>query len=158
MDKRILLILNELMETSRDGEKGFNKSAEEVDDPQLKSVFLRQGRHCGEAAQELAEQIRKMGGEVESGGSVSGAIHRGWVDMKAALTGHDTAAILAETEKGEDYAKKVYKEALEEDLPADLRGLIERQYRGAIANHDEVRALRDAYRAGNRSGAAHGHL
>ncbi|MEO6079637.1 MAG: PA2169 family four-helix-bundle protein [Steroidobacteraceae bacterium] len=149
MDKRIKAVLNELMETSRDGEKGFNKSAEEVTDPQLKSAFLRQGRHCAEAARELAEQLRMMGGDVEDGGSVSGAIHRGWVEVKAAVTGHDTAAILAETERGEDYAKKVYKEALEEDLPADLRDLIERQYRGVIANHDEVRDLRDTYRSRN---------
>jgi uncharacterized protein (TIGR02284 family) len=149
MDKRLMLVVNELMETSMDGEKGFNKSAEEVSDPQLKSVFLRQGKHCGEAARELAEHIRQMGGDVEGGGSVSGAVHRGWVEVKAALTGHDTAAILAETERGEDYAKKVYKEALEEDLPADLRELIERQYRGVIANHDEVRDLRDAYRSRN---------
>jgi uncharacterized protein (TIGR02284 family) len=149
MDKRLMLVVNELMETSRDGEEGFNKSAEEVTDPQLKSVFRRQAEHCGEAARELAEQIRKMGGDVEGGGSVSGAVHRGWVEVKAALTRHDTAAILAETERGEDYAKKVYKEALEEDLPADLREIIERQYRGVIANHDEVRDLRDTYRSRN---------
>lgn len=149
MDKRIMLMVNELMETSRDGEKGFNKSAEEVSDPKLKSVFLRQAQHCGEAARDLAEHIRKMGGNVEGGGSVSGAVHRGWVEVKAALTGHDTAAILAETERGEDYAKKVYEEALEQDLPADLRELVERQYRGVIANHDEVRDLRDAYRSRN---------
>jgi uncharacterized protein (TIGR02284 family) len=149
MDKRLMSVVNELMETSKDGENGFNKSAEAVSDSNLKNMFLRQGKHCGEAARELAEYIRKMGGDVEGGGSVSGAVHRGWVEVKAALTGHDTAAILAETERGEDYAKKVYKEALEQDLPADLRELIERQYRGVIANHDEVRDLRDAYRSRN---------
>src|SRR5688572_12238502 len=149
MNKRIKTVLNELLETSRDGEKGFNKSAEEVNDPQLKSVFLRQSQHCGNAARELAERLKMLGGDADDGGSVSGAVHRGWVDVKAVFTGHDAAAILSETERGEDYAKKVYKEALEEDLPADLRDVIERQYRGVIANHDEVRDLRDAYRSRN---------
>jgi uncharacterized protein (TIGR02284 family) len=149
MNKRILVVLNELMETSRDGEKGFTRSAEQVEDPQLRSMFQKQAQHCAESARELAEQIRLLGGKVEEGGSVSGALHRGWVNVKAAITGHDAKAVLEETERGEDYAKKVYKEALDEDLPPALRTIIERQYRGVIANHDEVRDLRDAYRSRN---------
>ncbi len=149
MEKKVLSVVNELIETSKDGEKGFTKSAEEVKEPQLKSLFLNRARHCGTAARELEDKMRTLGGKVEEGGSVSGALHRGWVNVKAAVSGHDTAAILAETERGEDYAKKVYEEALEADLPADLRQLIERQYQGVIANHDEVRDLRDTYRLKN---------
>lgn len=149
MEARVRTIVNELIETSRDGEKGFAKSAEEVQEPRIKSLFLKRAQTCGTAARELEEQMRALGGEVEDGGSVSGALHRGWVDVKASVTGHDTEAILAETERGEDYAKKVYAQALEEDLPVGLREVIERQYRGVIANHDEVRDLRDAYKTRN---------
>lgn len=149
MEKKILAVVNELIETSKDGEKGFAKSAEELTDPELKIWFLKRAQYCGTAARELQEQIRALGGKVEDGGSVSGAIHRGWVDVKSAVTGHDTAAILAETERGEDYAKKVYQEALEVELPASLRQIIERQYHGVLANHDGVRDLRDSYRSRN---------
>ena len=149
MEARIRSVVNELIETSRDGEKGFAKSAEEVREPQIKSLFLKRAQICGTAARELEEQMRALGGEVEKGGSVSGALHRGWVNIKASVTGHDTAAILAETERGEDYAKKVYEEALEEDLPSGLREVIARQYQGVIANHDEVRDLRDTYKMRN---------
>jgi uncharacterized protein (TIGR02284 family) len=149
MEARIMTVVNELIETSRDGEKGFTKSAEEVSEPQIKSLFLKKAQTCATAARELEEQMRALGGDVEKGGSVSGAVHRGWVNLKASMTGHDTAAILAETERGEDYAKKVYEEALEEDLPSDLRQVIERQYRGVIANHDDVRDLRDTYKMKN---------
>jgi uncharacterized protein (TIGR02284 family) len=147
MEKKVLAVVNELIETSRDGEKGFTKSAEEVQDPQLKSLFLKRAQSCSVAASELEQQLRALGGKIEEGGSVSGALHRGWVNVKAAVSGHDTAAILAETERGEDYAKKVYGEALEVELPASLRQLIERQYEGVLANHDEVRDLRDTYRS-----------
>jgi len=149
MEHRVMSVVNELIETSRDGEKGFTKSAEEVKEPQIKSLFLKKAQYCGTAARELEEQVRALGGKVESGGSVSGALHRGWVNVKASVTGHDTAAILAETERGEDYAKKVYAEALEVDLPASLRQVIERQYQGVIANHDDVRDLRDTYKSKN---------
>jgi uncharacterized protein (TIGR02284 family) len=149
MEHRIMSVVNELIETSRDGEKGFTRAAEEVTEPKLKSLLLKRAQYCGTAARELEAQVTALGGKVDSGGSVSGAMHRGWVNVKAAVTGHDTAAILAETERGEDYAKKVYAEALEEELPAGLRQLIERQYQGVIANHDDVRDLRDTYKSRN---------
>jgi len=149
MEARIMSVVNELIETSRDGEKGFARSAEEVREPQIKSLFLKRAQTCGTAARELEEQMRALGGDVEKGGSVSGALHRGWVNLKAAVTSHDTEAILAETERGEDYAKKVYREALEEDLPSGLREVIARQYQGVISNHDEVRDLRDTYKTRN---------
>jgi uncharacterized protein (TIGR02284 family) len=147
MNTKIKTLVNELLETSRDGERGFRKSAEEVNDPTLKSVLRESSQHCAEAARELADELRKLGGDVEDDGSVAGSVHRGWVGFKSSVTGHDTAAILAETERGEDYAKQVYKEALEAELPPDLRFVIERQYRGVIANHDRVRDLRNAFRS-----------
>jgi len=149
MESKVLSVVNELIETSKDGEKGFTKSAEEVKEPQLKSLFLTRAQRCGTAARELEEKVRVLGGKPEDGGSVTGALHRGWVNVKAAVTGHDTAAILAETERGEDYAKRAYEKALEEELPADLRQLIERQYHGVVANHDKVRDLRDTYKTKN---------
>ncbi|MGH6635905.1 MAG: aldehyde dehydrogenase, partial [Gammaproteobacteria bacterium] len=36
-----------------------------------------------------------------------------------------------------------YQDALREDLPSDVRNLIERQYQGVMANHELVRGLRD---------------
>ncbi|MEO6186898.1 MAG: PA2169 family four-helix-bundle protein [Steroidobacteraceae bacterium] len=149
MDNTVIAALNELLETSRDGELGFKRAAEEVKEPQLKSMFLKQAQQCQVAARELAAQITALGGSVEEGGSVTGALHRGWVNVKAAMTGHDTLAVLEETERGEDYAKKVYTEALELDLPIEVRQMIERQYRGVITNHDDVRDVRDTYRSKN---------
>jgi uncharacterized protein (TIGR02284 family) len=73
-------------------------------------------------------------------------MHRGWVKAKAAVTSHDTKAVLSECERGEDYAKERYEKALEEDeLPSDVRSLIANQYEGVVASHDRIRALRDQY-------------
>ncbi len=80
-------------------------------------------------------------------GSVLGALHRRWVNVKTAITGKDEAAVLAECERGEDMAVVAYKDALAQDLPSDVRKLIERQYQGAIANHDLVRGFRDSFSA-----------
>jgi hypothetical protein len=55
-------------------------------------------------------------------------------------------AVLAECERGEDTAKHAYEAALKQDLPMDVRTIIERQYQGVKENHDRVRNLRNGAR------------
>ena len=148
MDKQTTSLLNELIETSRDGQNGFAKAAAEIEEPELKAFFIQASQRCAEGARELQEKVRALGGEPEESGSTLGAAHRGWLDVKAAATGRDTHAILEEVERGEDYAKGKYNEALtHEELPEDVREVLTRQYQGVIENHDRVRDLRDQYRA-----------
>ena len=47
-------------------------------------------------------------------------------------------------ERGEDTGKHIYEAALKQDLPMEVRTIIERQYQGVKANHDRVRDLRNA--------------
>ncbi|HKU85148.1 MAG TPA: PA2169 family four-helix-bundle protein [Casimicrobiaceae bacterium] len=139
--------LNELVETSKDGEKGFRKASQDARNPELKSLFDTCAARCAQGARELQDAIRASGGDPESGGSVAGALHRGWISVKEAVASRDDKAILEECERGEDYAKAQYKKALEHELPAEVSALVQRQYQGVIANHDKVRSLRDSYRA-----------
>lgn len=140
-------VLNELIETSKDGEKGFQKAAEDAHDAELKSVFTEGARRCREGVAELQAEVRALGGSPEKTGSATAALHRGWMSLKEAVSSRDDKAILEECERGEDYAKAQYRKALEQDLPADVRAIVDRQYQGVLANHDRVRALRDRYRA-----------
>ncbi|MBU0748117.1 MAG: PA2169 family four-helix-bundle protein [Gammaproteobacteria bacterium] len=140
-------VLNDLLESSRDGEYGFHASAEHAESGELKGILQRHSRECAAAAVELEHEIRRLGGDPASGGTVSGALHRGWVSVKTALSTNDDKAVLEECERGEDAAVARYRKALKANLPADIRALVERQSQGAQRNHDEVRALRDGYSA-----------
>ena len=91
--------------------------------------------------------VRSLGGDPENSGSIGGAIHRGWINIKSAITGNDEQAVLNEAERGEDIAKAEYKKALEGNLPANVREMIQNQYGSVQAAHDRVKALRDS--AGN---------
>jgi uncharacterized protein (TIGR02284 family) len=133
--------LNDLIETCRDGEKGFRTAAEGVKDPRVKSVFERYARQRAEMVRELQEQVRKLGGTPGQSGSVSASLHRGWMNIKSLVTGNDDNAIIAEAERGEDAAKAAYAKALKEDLPAGVRTLIQSQADIVKLAHDEVRAL-----------------
>ena len=94
---------------------------------------------------ELEHEIRRLDGEPASGGTVAGALHRGWVSVKTALSIQDDKAVLEECERGEDAAVARYRKALKATLPLDVRALVERQAQGAQRNHDEVRALRNRF-------------
>lgn len=137
--------LNDLIETCKDGEQGYKTCAENVKDSELKVVFDAGARRCAEGAQELRIQVQRLGGDAEKSGSVAGALHRGWTNIKAAVTGKDDKAILNEAERGEDAAVKSYRDALKADLPADVRTIVERQFQGVQQNHDTVRDLRNRY-------------
>jgi uncharacterized protein (TIGR02284 family) len=145
----IISTLNDLIETSKDGEYGFKICAEDVKDMELKQVLAAAAQRCGEGAKELQEQVRLLGGDPDKQSSVAGTLHRAWVDIKAAITGKDEQAVLEECERGEDVAKKTYEKALAKDLPDNIRSIVHRQYQGVVENHDRVRDLRNRYRKAN---------
>jgi uncharacterized protein (TIGR02284 family) len=145
MDKDDLIeTLNNLIETSRDGEEGFHTCAERVKNAQLKQVFEQAAGRCGQAVTELQAKVSSLGGDPERSGSVSGELHRAWVDIKSTITGMDEAAVLAECERGEEVARNAYEAALAKDLPPDIRSVVARQYEGVRQHQDGVRQLRNA--------------
>ena len=140
-------VLNDLIETCKDGEYGFNSCAEHCKTAELKQVFTARAGECRKGAQELQALVRQLGGEADDGGSATGALHRGWVAVKGTLAGYSDKAMLEECERGEDAALARYRDALKEDLPPTCRTVVERQYEGVKRNHDQIRTLRDQARA-----------
>jgi uncharacterized protein (TIGR02284 family) len=140
-------VLKDLVECCKDGEYGFRACAEQAERPDLKTLFLARADGCRQAAQELNGLVLACGGKPEEGGSMLGALHRGWVAVKAKLSTFDDKAVLEECERGEDNAKTRYGKALQKELPADVRAVVERQLQGVQRNHDQVKMLRDQLRA-----------
>jgi uncharacterized protein (TIGR02284 family) len=145
MDKdNVISTLNDLLKTTHDGEEGFRALSEQVENPNLKIAFRTAAERCSEGADELIQEIRRLGGDPSDAGSVAGAVHRAWTNVKSMVTGMNEHALLEEAERGEDAAKSAYQSALEQELPMEVRTIIQRQYQGVLANHDRVRQLRDA--------------
>ncbi len=138
--------LNTLIETCKDGEYGFRTSAEYLRSPDLQQSFARRADECRASAAELQSLVASLGGEAETSGSATGAMHRGWVAVKGTLSGYSDKAILEETERGEDVAMSAYRSALDETLPSEVRSVVERQFEGVKRNHAQVRLLRDQAR------------
>ncbi|MDZ4797512.1 MAG: PA2169 family four-helix-bundle protein [Bryobacteraceae bacterium] len=134
--------LNDLVETCKDGEKGFREAAEGITNSSTRTMFQKFAQERAEYARELQSEISRLGGTPETGGSASGALHRGWINLKSAVTGRNDKAIVDEAERGEDIAVAEYQKALAKDIPSDLKSIVERQYSGVQAAHNEVRNLK----------------
>ena len=154
MDQRELAaLLNDLIAISRDGEYGFRECARHVKSSDIKALLNRRADDCIGAATELQRLVTQLGRAPDDGGTAGGAVHRGWVAVRSALTGYSDLAMLDECERGEDTATAHYRKALKQNLPVAIRTVVERQAEGAQRNHDQIKALRDSVRNSPQSDA-----
>src|SRR5579875_929164 len=140
-------VLNGLIETAKDGAEGFKTAAEKVKDSSLRSLFDRYATQRASYAQELQGLVSSLGEKPAEHGHVAASLHRGWIHLKEALSRNEDTAIVNEAEAGEDAAKKVYSEALEKTLPANIKTIIERQYQGVLEAHNTVSNLKHSRQA-----------
>ena len=141
----VISVLNNLIETCKDGQNGFQTAAEGVKRSDLKTLFGQYSQQRAKFAGELQAEVLRLGGDPTETGSVAATLHRGWIDVKSAVTGQDENAVISECERGEDSAVANYRDALaDENLPADVRSIIERQSAQVKEAHDRIRNLERA--------------
>ena len=137
-------VLKAVVNVLEDSQKGFADIGEHLKDDTLKRYFLAESLKRANFRGELENELHRHGvADVHETGTVAGAFHRTWGDLKAKLGGGDTT-LLETAEQGEDAAKKAYKDALEQDLPLPIRQLLTEQQSHVLASHDFVKAQRDA--------------
>jgi uncharacterized protein (TIGR02284 family) len=142
--EKAIRILEELVETCRDGQNGYRDAAEHVTDSNLRHFFNQQSLERAGFAAELEEELISLGEkDPDRTGSAVAAIHQAWIDLKSTFGGGDHA-ILESVESGEGKAKNSYAKAAQSaDLPEYLAAMVRKQYVSIQAAHDHVRSLRD---------------
>jgi uncharacterized protein (TIGR02284 family) len=140
-------ILEELVETLEDGREGFRKAAEKLEGDGYPDLAQRMTQYSDQRARlsaELREIALTEGIDIEDEGTVTAALHRGWMSLADAVTGDDPHSVLSVAESGEDHAVTEFEKALQhEELPPSWRSVISAQADAVRSAHDEVRALRD---------------
>ncbi len=134
----------ELVETLKDGERGFADSAEKLRDSEHPAWAATLQRHSEQRAsfgREIVDLGHDYGDDVDEGGSAAAALHRGWLSLKDALTGDSADGVLKAAVTGEDHAVSEYEKALEMDLSPGFREVVERQKAQIVQARDEVKAL-----------------
>lgn len=144
-------VLQDLVKINEDRVKGYEKAGEDIEkyDVDLKVVFEEMEEQSMDNVDELQEIILSFGGKVENENSLSGTIHRAWIDMKAMFTGNDRVTVLNSCEFGEDAILKAYDSALASDAEIDAatRQVITTQRAGLKQSHDQIKKYRDLNKA-----------
>src|SRR5690606_27536698 len=94
-------VLNDLIETCKDGEHGYTTAAKDAKDAELERVFSNYAAQRANYIRELQQRVRELGGEVEKHGSISGSLHRGWINLKAAVSSNEPHAVRSEEHTSE---------------------------------------------------------
>jgi uncharacterized protein (TIGR02284 family) len=144
-NEKIVSALNHLIITCKDGQEGFHNAGEEVKSAELKQVFLKYEEQRKQLVAELQPEVRSRGGDPEKGGTVSGALHRGWLNLKQLLGGGNETAVVDEAERSEDIAMASYQAALKEELPPAVRLIVQRQFDQIKLAHDQISLLKKAH-------------
>jgi uncharacterized protein (TIGR02284 family) len=144
----ITRVLNDLIASCRDSEEGFGKAAKGVHSDQLRTRFIGIARERADFSDELAEEVRRLGGQPAESAHQSGVLHSGWRELEESIRPKDDASFVVECVNGEENTLRHYEHALTEDLPAPVRPVVERQRLAVQEALLELRTIELARKAG----------
>lgn len=137
-------VTKDLIETLRDGEKGYAQAAERIANTtraDLAVKFQAYSTQRARFAAELEAMADAYGDDIQESGSLAGALHRGWMSIKDVLAGKDPAGVIEAVNSGEAHAVAEFERALNEDISADLRRVVERQHADVVAASRNIEML-----------------
>lgn len=138
--------LHDLVQVNMDSQKGLVDAAGGTEDLTVANLFTEIAQQRCDCADELKKFINFNGESVrDDEGSWLGAFHRVWIGFRTAINGGDAYVILCEAEKGEDFIKQGYEEAIKDTAGSAMNDVLLKQYSLVKEGHDRIRNLRDAY-------------
>lgn len=121
------IVLNHLIETCRDAERGLRVAADSVKSSETKRLLVGLADQRKAFADQLLPHAQRLGGTAVAGGTAAAALHRVWIQVKARIANDPDHAVLAEAARGERYAMHAYDDAVAAMIPPDVRDLVEAQ-------------------------------
>jgi uncharacterized protein (TIGR02284 family) len=137
--------LKSVINVLEDGQKGFADIGSRLKDEILKRYFLAESLKRANFRAELENELHRHGvHDVHEEGTAAGMLHRVWFDLMEKIHAANDHDLLAYAEQGEDEAKRVYADALAQELPLPVRQLLAEQNAHVLSSHNYVRDHRDA--------------
>ncbi len=144
LDQAPAEVLNDLIQTCIDGQKGFEAASKAIDDPAIRDELVGYSWQRQQFATELKSRLQAFGEKPSEHGSTTAALHRGWMDVKSAVGAGREHSVLAECERGEDAAVDAYRKAMNTGMPEEYTRVVSTQFQTIQRTHDRIKALRDA--------------
>ncbi len=141
---KTIAALNDLLKITNDRIAGFAKVADKVWDnySELRPAYDIMVGEASGMRNDLINLITSKGGNPDDTTSVSGAIHRAWIDVKNSFSGDKDESTLENVVFGEKAAIEAYENALESgDLCLESTPVVTQQLqklRASYANFDAL--------------------
>lgn len=128
-NERATECLNRLVITLTLSVNGFRRAAEQVQQPDIKSLLQHGGEERRHFISELQTMVARLDGSPESGQTTDTKRQRGWVEAESESSIADDYDLVSQCERGEERTCNVYDEALNQNppLPSEARLLVTRQ-------------------------------
>lgn len=140
--------LNRLARLCKASEKGFNIAAENVKNRGLKVLFKTYAQQRSQMGHALQNEIKGLGGRPSSGTGPVAALHRGWINIKSAMTIGQPATervVIDEVVRGERVALQNFADSLKLDLPKGSQSLVKRHHETIQKTYEQMLKMQGRY-------------
>jgi uncharacterized protein (TIGR02284 family) len=119
--------LNNLLSYLYDSHNGYKECADEVSDIKLKDLFKDMAQKRANMIADIKQIIPTTLENTTQGGSMTGVLHRTYIDLKSLLTDGDRQAIVEEVKVGENATINKYEQVLNQNLPENIKPFLQKQ-------------------------------
>ncbi|MDO6518733.1 ferritin-like domain-containing protein [Zobellia uliginosa] len=142
--KEIEESINDIIQKNEDAIKGYDQAVENSKEIGLKSYFQNKAIERRNFLLELKAATPALKTREEVEGSVTGALHRTWMDVKTFFSGDNDKAMLEEAIRGDKAAIDEYNEVLADThLPLKAAAVIRKQRDWLLDDLKTIKTLED---------------
>lgn len=136
--------LQDILEKNYDAEKGYKRAMQDAKTPALKNFLRQQALQRSDFATAIDKKLHDLDETPIENGSVSGTLHRAWINIKSSVAGNEDEAVLEEVIRGEKASIDDYQDVIEKNILApEISSLLESQLTDIQNTLSRVKTLED---------------
>lgn len=137
------LHVSALLKIAVDAQSGYATAARDAKSTEHRTMLHQYAHQRQTQAAELEQLLQASGHATNKMGTVAGAFHQGWINLRAILTQGDRA-ILQECARADELAIAAYHDFMRKTSNYALVQILQRQVTAIGAAHDQLVALTTA--------------
>lgn len=135
-------VLNDLIRTVIDSADGYQDARDASDDPGHRDLFARREAERRVLADDLSSDVRSLGGEPDTNGSILAKAQRAFTDVKHALL-RDELTVVEAVDGADNHVSARFQKALDDSaISATTRETIRRAFARLHADRENLHGLR----------------
>lgn len=137
--KEMIQKLSELIQACKDGYRGFWQAAGEVENQSYKQLFRAKAFQRMGFLATLEDAGLELGVKPTREGSLSGKLHRIWMNFRHNLNPHEDTVVLLECRRGEEHALKIYQDIVQDNVLPEIQPALKAQFVSVAETRDTLK-------------------